>query len=148
MNSDTANKKRCFSQDTRAYIPFAVIGMFILLFAVIVSVYIAKTDYELAEIIYTTDTTNVEETAVDFASADLARCLNYAGMEALVWQGEHPVIKPEATSNEIMESDGFSVAADSRDVEPVILSGCQCPFLLMHSNSFHVFFLIIQGHLS
>ena len=118
MNSDTANKKRCFSQDTRAYIPFAVIGIFILLLAVIVSIYIAKTDYELAEIIYTTDTTNMEETAVEFASADLARCLNYAGMEALVWQGEHPVIKPETTSNEIMESDGFSVAADSRDVEP------------------------------
>jgi len=121
--------------------------MFILLFAVIVSVYIAKTDYELAEIIYTTDTTNMEETAVDFASADLARCLNYAGMEALAWQGEHPVIKPEATSNEIMESDGFSVAADSRDVEPGDTVRVSVS-LLMHSNSFHAFFQISQGHLS
>ncbi len=118
MNSDPANKKRCFSQDTRAYIPFAVIGMFILLFAVIASVYIAKTDYELAEVIYTTDTTDMERAALEFASADLARCLNYAGMEALVWQGEHPVIKPETTTNEIMESDDFSVSSDSRDVEP------------------------------
>ncbi len=118
MNSDIANKKRCFSQDTRAYIPFAVIGMFILLFAVIASVYIAKTDYDLAEVIYTTNTADMEEKAVEFASADLARCLNYAGMEALVWQGEHPVIKPETITNEIMESDDFSVSSDSRDVEP------------------------------
>ncbi|WP_094227998.1 DUF7286 family protein [Methanolobus psychrotolerans] len=118
MKSDPANKKCCFSQDTRAYIPFAVIGMLMLLFAVMASVYIAKTDYELAEIIYTTDTNDIEKTAVELASADLARCLNYAGMEALVWHGEHPVIKPENLAYESMESDGFTVAPDCRNAEP------------------------------
>jgi len=112
------HEKRSFSQDTRAYIPFAVIGMFILLFAVIASAYIAKTDYELAEIIYTTDTTDMEKNAIEFASADLARCLNYAGMEALAWQGEHPIIKPDDLAYEPMESDGFSVSPDSREIEP------------------------------
>ena len=120
MRLDPSHKKRSFYQDTRAYIPFAVIGIFVLLFAVISSAYIAKTDYELAEVIYTTDTTNMkmEENAIEFASADIARCLNYAGMEALIWQGEHPVIKPEDLAYEPMESDGFSVAAASRDAEP------------------------------
>ncbi|SFM16887.1 DUF7286 family protein [Methanolobus profundi] len=120
MRSDASGKKRSFFQDTQAYIPFAVIGTFVLLFAVISSVYIAKTDYELAEVIYTTDTTDMkmEENAIDFASADLARCLNYAGMKALAWQGEHPVIKPEDLTYEQMDLDGFYVAAASREAEP------------------------------
>nr|WP_321498918.1 hypothetical protein [uncultured Methanolobus sp.] len=118
MISDHKNEKRSFSQDTRAYIPFAVIGIFILLFAVIASVYLTKTDYALAEVIHNTDTTDMEKTAVEFASSDLARCLNYAGMEALAWQGEHPVIKPEDLAYEPMESDGFSIEPDNRNAEP------------------------------
>ncbi|TQD26281.1 hypothetical protein [Methanolobus vulcani] len=118
MISDPKNEKRSFSQDTRAYIPFAVIGIFILLFAVIASIYLTKTDYALAEVIHNTDTTDMEKTAVEFASSDLARCLNYAGMEALAWQGEHPVIKPEDLVYESMESDGFSIEPDNRNTEP------------------------------
>jgi hypothetical protein len=118
MISDPKNEKRSFSQDTRAYIPFAVIGIFILLFAVIASIYLTKTDYALAEVIHNTDTTDMEKTAVEFASSDLARCLNYAGMEALAWQGEHPVIKPEDLAYQPMESDGFSIEPDNRNNEP------------------------------
>jgi hypothetical protein len=118
MIYDPANEKRSFSQDTRAYIPFAVIGIFILLFAVITSIYLTKTDYALAEVIHNTDTTDMEKTAVEFASSDLARCLNYAGMEALAWQGEHPVIKPEDLAYEPMGSDGFSIEPDNRNAEP------------------------------
>jgi hypothetical protein len=118
MISDPKIEKRSFSQDTRAYIPFAVIGIFILLFAVIASIYLTKTDYALAEVIHNTDTTDMEKTAVEFASSDLARCLNYAGMEALAWQGEHPVIKPEDLAYEPMESDGFSIEPDNRNTEP------------------------------
>ncbi|MDI3486654.1 MAG: hypothetical protein PWQ50_1874 [Methanolobus sp.] len=118
MISDPKNEKRSFSQDTRAYIPFAVIGIFILLFAVIASICLTKTDYALAEVIHNTDTTDMEKTAVEFASSDLARCLNYAGMEALAWQGEHPVIKPEDLTYEPMDSDGFSVEPDNRNIEP------------------------------
>jgi hypothetical protein len=118
MISDPANEKRSFSQDTRAYIPFAVIGIFILLFAVVASIYLTKTDYALAEVIHNTDTTDMEKTAVEFASSDLARCLNYAGMEALAWQGEHPVIKPEDLAYEQIDSDGFSIEPDNRNAEP------------------------------
>ncbi|MEZ5333770.1 MAG: hypothetical protein R2741_00255 [Methanolobus sp.] len=49
----------------------------------IAAVYITKADYELAEVVYTTDTTDAEKNAIDFASADLARCLNYAGWRLL-----------------------------------------------------------------
>ncbi|MBP1908816.1 DUF7286 family protein [Methanolobus bombayensis] len=118
MIYDPANKKRSFSQDTRAYIPFAVIGIFILLFAVMASIYLTKTDYALAEVIHNTDTRDMEKTAVEFASSDLARCLNYAGMEALAWQGKHPVIKPEDLTYEPMDSDGFSIEPINRNAEP------------------------------
>lgn len=82
-----------FFQDTRAYIPFAVIGVFVLLSSIFFSFNMAKTDYDLAETIYETDVIDMETMAADMAVADLSRCLNYAGMEALQWQGEHPIIK-------------------------------------------------------
>ncbi|MDG6244252.1 MAG: hypothetical protein QCH31_07670 [Methanolobus sp.] len=115
---DTSYKKHSFYRDEKAYIPFAVIGVFILMFSVFASVYLTKMDYELAEVIYNTDTNDVERTAVNMASADLSRCLNYAGMQAMAWQGEHPVIVPEEHSGQIVNLDGFSVAASDRNVEP------------------------------
>ncbi|MDW7731454.1 MAG: hypothetical protein SCH66_03375 [Methanolobus sp.] len=78
----------------------------------------AKTDYDLAETIYETDVSDMETVAADMAVADLSRCLNYAGMEALQWQGEHPVIKSEDAAYEEWGEDDFSVEPASRDVEP------------------------------
>jgi hypothetical protein len=92
MNFVIGSKNKSFLRDTRAYIPFAVIGIFIVLISIAASFYLTKMDYEIAEIIYDTSYDNMEKTAVDLASADLARCLNYGGMEALKWQGEHPII--------------------------------------------------------
>jgi len=80
-------------QDTSAYIPYAVIGIFIVLVATFTSVYLLKMDSEVAETIYTTEKSDPRQTAINLAASDLARCLNYAGMEALEWQGEHPVIR-------------------------------------------------------
>ncbi len=118
MKSGSSNTKTGLLQDERAYIPFAVIGVFILLFSVLASVYIMKTDYELAKVIHGTDVNDMERTAMDMVSSDLARCLNYAGMQALAWYGEHPVVTPEGTSKKIKEYDGFSVYPQSRNVEP------------------------------
>ena len=114
-------KGRCmcsFVHDTRAYIPFAVIGIFVLLFSITSSLYLMKMDYELAETIYQTDGISMEKAAEDIASADLARCLNYAGMEALKWQGEHPIIKSEGTTYEEWGEDRFSVSSKSKEAEP------------------------------
>ncbi|HJH29465.1 MAG TPA: hypothetical protein C5S51_07215, partial [Methanosarcinaceae archaeon] len=105
-------------KNTDAYIPFAVIGIFIVLGATLTSVYFVKMDYEIAQTIYDTDLTNPKQTATNFAAADLSRCLNYAGMEALKWQGEHPIIQPEGTSVEQMSQDGYSATVATRDLEP------------------------------
>jgi hypothetical protein len=118
MNFVMGSKNESFLRDTRAYIPFAVIGIFIVLISIAASFYLTKMDYEIAETIYDTSYDNMEKTAVDLASADLARCLNYGGMEALKWQGEHPIIKPESTTYDEWSKDGFSVTVNTRDVEP------------------------------
>ncbi|WP_292464303.1 hypothetical protein [Methanolobus sp.] len=118
MRQKTVMHVHSFIHDTRAYIPFAVIGIFVLLFSITSSFYLMKMDYELAETIYQTDGISMEKAAEDIASADLARCLNYAGMEALKWQGEHPIIKSEGTIYEEWGEDRFSVFSKSKEAEP------------------------------
>ena len=112
------NPKRSLLKNTDAYIPFAVIGIFIVLGATLTSVYFVKMDYEIAQTIYDTDLTNPKQTATNLAAADLSRCLNYAGMEALKWQGEHPIIQPDGTLVEQNSLDGFSATIGTRDLEP------------------------------
>ncbi|MGB9929720.1 MAG: DUF7286 family protein [Methanosarcina sp.] len=106
-----------FIQNTDAYIPFAVIGIFIVLAATFTSVYLLKMDCEVAETIYTTQRTDPKQTAVSLAVSDLTRCLNYAGMEALEWQGEHPVIVPEGTPVEKISESGFILIPKNQNLE-------------------------------
>jgi len=106
-----------FIEDTCAYIPYAVIGIFILLVSTFTSVYLLKIDSEVAETIYTTENVNPEKSAINLASFDLARCLNYAGMEALEWQGEHPVILPEGSAVDRFSEDGFMVIPKNQNLE-------------------------------
>ncbi|MGB9941239.1 MAG: hypothetical protein ACPK8D_15645, partial [Methanosarcina sp.] len=106
-----------FIEDTCAYIPYAVIGIFILLTATFTSVYLLKIDSEIAETIYTTENTDPRQSAINLASFDLARCLNYAGMEALEWQGEHPVILPEGSAVDRFSEDGFMVIPKNQNLE-------------------------------
>ncbi|RXA19341.1 hypothetical protein EQO05_09460 [Methanosarcina sp. MSH10X1] len=106
-----------FIEDTCAYIPYAVIGIFILLIATFTSVYLLKIDSEVAETIYTTGNIDPEKSAINLASFDLARCLNYAGMEALEWQGEHPVILPEGSTADRSSEDGFLVIPQNQNLE-------------------------------
>lgn len=106
-----------FIQNTDAYIPFAIIGIFIVLAATFTSVYLLKMDCEVAETIYTTQRTDPEQTAVSLAVSDLIRCLNYAGMEALEWQGEHPIIVPEGAPVETISENGFALVPKDRNLE-------------------------------
>ncbi|MFZ2497950.1 DUF7286 family protein [Methanosarcina sp.] len=106
-----------FCRDTAAYIPYAVIGIFIVLAATFTSVYLLKMDSEVAETIYTTGRSDPGQTAINLAESDLARCLNYAGMEALEWQGEHPVILPEGTPVERLSEDGFMAIPKNQNLE-------------------------------
>jgi len=110
-------KCSCFFQDTRAYIPYSIIGIFIVLAATFTSVYLLKMDSEVAETIYTTEKSDPRQTAINLAASDLARCLNYAGMEALEWQGEHPVILPEGSPVERFSEDNFMVTPQNQNLE-------------------------------
>jgi hypothetical protein len=106
-----------FIEDSCAYIPYAVIGIFILLAATFTSVYLLRIDSEVAETIYTTENSNPRQNAINLASFDLARCLNYAGMEALEWQGEHPVILPEGNAVSRFSEDGFMLIPKNQNLE-------------------------------
>ncbi len=78
-------------KNTDAYIPFPVIGIFIVLEATFTSVYFVKIDYEIAQTIYDTDLINPKQTAANLAAADFSRYFNYTGMKPLKWQDEHPI---------------------------------------------------------
>ena len=106
-----------FIRNTDAYIPYSVIGIFIVLAATFTSVYLLKMDSEVAETIYTTEKSDPRQTAIDLAASDLARCLNYAGMEALEWHGENPVIIPENSPVERVSNDGFMVIPKNQNLE-------------------------------
>jgi|GEM_PF-379327 len=106
-----------FIEDSCAYIPYAVIGIFILLAATFTSAYLLKIDSKVAETIYTTEDNDPRQDAINLASFDLARCLNYAGMEALEWQGEHPVILPEGDAISRFSEDDFMVIPKNQNLE-------------------------------
>jgi hypothetical protein len=112
-----SNKFSSFTRNTDAYIPYSIIGIFIILAATFTSVYLLKMDSEVAETIYTTEKHDPRQTAINLAASDLARCLNYAGMESLEWQGEHPVILPEGTPVERFSKDGFMVIPKNQNLE-------------------------------
>ncbi|WP_269852185.1 hypothetical protein [Methanosarcina horonobensis] len=76
-----------------------------------------KMDSEVAETIYTTEKSNPRQTAINLAAADLVRCLNYAGMEALEWQGEHPVIIPDGSPVERFSEDNFMATPQNQNLE-------------------------------
>ena len=106
-----------FIKNSDAYIPYSVIGIFIVLAATFTSVYLLKMDSEVAETIYTTEKSDPRQTAINVAASDLARCLNYAGMEALEWHGENPVIIPENSPVERVSNDGFMVIPKNQNLE-------------------------------
>ncbi|MDQ1251755.1 MAG: hypothetical protein QG646_866, partial [Euryarchaeota archaeon] len=106
-----------FIGDSDAYIPYSVIGIFIVLAATFTSVYLLKMDSEVAETIYTTEKIDPRQTAINVAASDLARCLNYAGMGALEWQGENPVIIPENSPVERVSDDGFMAIPKNQNLE-------------------------------
>ncbi|MGB3907393.1 MAG: hypothetical protein WBL02_03055 [Methanomethylovorans sp.] len=104
--------------DTAAYVPFALIGIFILLLSLMLAFDLTRMDYQLAEIVYSSDVSDPQHDILDMACADISRCLNYAGMEALEWRGEHPVIQPEYTSVGSWSNKGYEARPLNKDVEP------------------------------
>jgi len=74
-------------------------------------------DFLIQLVKYWTEKSDPRQTAINLAASDLSRCLNYAGMEALEWQGEHPVILPENTPIERVSKDGFMLIPKNQNLE-------------------------------
>jgi len=84
---------RSIINDTRARIPFSVIGVLLLLGSSVTTMYITDLEAEQGEQDAVTLDMNEFETLVRYAEADLARCLNYAVSDAFDVIGQNPVVK-------------------------------------------------------
>ncbi len=89
---------RSFFKDETARVPFAVIGVFLIIISLIVSMNLTRLDIKMAKTMSAGIEVTAPDTALQYAKADLARAINYAGMDALKTLGETPVIKPDNTS--------------------------------------------------
>ncbi|MCL7476419.1 MAG: hypothetical protein M8352_10320, partial [ANME-2 cluster archaeon] len=59
---------------------------------------ISRMDAQMAAAMVSGDDMDGADTALLYATADLARAINYAGMDALKQMGETPVIEPDNSS--------------------------------------------------
>jgi hypothetical protein len=91
-------KRHHFIRDDSARVPFVVIGIFLVIISTIVSLNLTRMDIKMAKTMSSNIEISAPDQALSYAKADLARVLNYAGMEALKTLGETPVIKPDNTS--------------------------------------------------
>ncbi|HIH43982.1 MAG TPA: hypothetical protein HA257_02515 [Candidatus Methanoperedenaceae archaeon] len=97
----TARVRRAYERftcDDTARIPFALIGHILLITAVGTSIAINRMDVRAAGSMTLDTGITAPDSALLYAEADLARALNYAGMDALKKLGETPVIVPVNSS--------------------------------------------------
>ena len=87
-----------FYKDESARVPFAVIGIFLIMISLIASINLNRLDASMAKTMSAGIEVTAPDTALAFARADVARAINYAGMDALKQLGETPVIMPDNTS--------------------------------------------------
>jgi len=83
-------------ENESARVPLAVIGILFIFISTAVSINITKMDGEMASA--AGNDVDTADTALRYAQADLARVINYAGMEALKQMGETPVIEMDNSS--------------------------------------------------
>ncbi|MBU4077257.1 MAG: hypothetical protein KKI06_11240, partial [Euryarchaeota archaeon] len=90
--------KTSFFHNDTAKVPLAVIGVFLLLVTVIASINLVRMDVRMATAMSKPVEISAPDTALTYAKADLARAINYAGMDAVKQLGETPVIIPDNNS--------------------------------------------------
>lgn len=100
-----------FLKDDAARVPFAVIGIFLILISTITSINLARQDINMAKTMSSNLEVTAADTALQYAWADIARAINYGGLEALKKIGEAPVVQPYRSSEYFRdggEPDGFN----------------------------------------
>jgi hypothetical protein len=95
-----------------ARVPFTIIGILFLLMASAFSTHLSKMDREMAASLSSTSSVNNADKAYRFAAADLARIINYAGMEASKQMGQTPVIVIEPTAQYNLSTSGECTSAE------------------------------------
>src|SRR3972149_7988708 len=91
-------RRKSFLKDDSARVPFAVIGVFLILISTVVSINLTRLDVNMAKTMSSSLEVGGADDAMKYARGDLARAMNYAGMEAMKRIGETPVIKPDNNS--------------------------------------------------
>ncbi len=99
---------RTFMEDDTARVPFAVIGIVLILISIVVSLNLSRLDATMARTMSSNIEITAPDTALQYARADIARAINYAGMEALKKLGETPVINPDNASLYGTDRDEFN----------------------------------------
>ncbi len=89
---------KSFWKNESARVPFAVIGVFLILISTVISINLMRQDVRMAKTMSSSLEVTSGDEAMQYARADIARAMNYAGMEALKQIGETPVIKPDNNS--------------------------------------------------
>ncbi len=94
-----------FSSNDTARVPLVVIGVFLVIIATITSINLLRLDVNIARAMSTPGEISAPDTALMYAQADLARAINYAGMDSLKQLGQTPVIIPDNASVYYTEGD-------------------------------------------
>jgi hypothetical protein len=89
-----------------AKMPLTILGILMVIMTIAFTTHIEKMDREMAEALSEGNTVNTVDTAYKYACADLARIINYAGMDTMKQMGETPVIVIEPTSQYNLSTDG------------------------------------------
>lgn len=89
---------KSFWKDENARVPFAVIGIFLILISTVVSINLNRLDVKMAKTMSSNIDITASDNAIQYAKSDLARAINYAGMKAMKTMGRTPVIDPDPDS--------------------------------------------------
>jgi hypothetical protein len=111
---------RSLFHDNAAQVPFAVIGVFLLLISVIASINLVRMDVSMAKAISARGEISAPDDALMYAKADMARAINYAGMSALRQLGETPVIIPDNGSAYFNGTEGNIVEFEHNRAKALI----------------------------
>jgi len=111
---------RSLFDDDTAKVPFAVIGVLLLLISVIASINLVRMDVNTAKSMSARGEISAPDNALLYAKADMARAINYAGMNALKQLGETPVIIPDNGSAYFNGTEGDIVKFDHNRAKALI----------------------------
>ncbi|MDD5617129.1 MAG: hypothetical protein PHH85_13120 [Candidatus Methanoperedens sp.] len=108
-----------FNDDT-AKVPFAVIGVLLLLISVMASISLVRMDVNMAKAMSVRGEISAPDNALLYAKADMARAIDYAGMSALKQLGETPVIIPDNGNAYFNGTEGNIVKFDHNRAKALI----------------------------